>query len=105
MGRHPIRRVQRVAEQHFRLGNWAKGKKLLKCAFAHYHLAIRLEPDHRTARGRLGHKKSKDGTWELKGKKKEWEDARGTWEKHGEAFEKREKELFEGREELSSAPG
>ncbi|MEN8150308.1 MAG: hypothetical protein ABFS86_10820, partial [Planctomycetota bacterium] len=94
----PLERVTKLkhdlAEEHFRLGNWAKGKKLLKCAFAHYHLAIRLEPDHRTARGRLGYRKGKSGEWEVKGKT-EWETARKAWEKPGDDVENRERKLFD----------
>ena len=83
-----------LAEKHARLGSWAKGKKLLKCALAHFNLAVSLEKDHRTARSRLGHKKDKSGEWEAKGKT-EWENARGSWDKHGEEFEKRERKLFD----------
>jgi hypothetical protein len=81
------------AKKHVRLASFAKGKKLGRAAKAHLMLALRLDPDCRTARSRLGHRKSRDGTWSTD-REKEFRDGKGAWEKHSEAFLEKERDLL-----------
>ncbi len=77
------------AEERAKLGTWASGKKLGSAAKAQFLLAIRLAPDCRRARQRLGHKRDNEGGWKA-GRKKDWEYGRGAMEKHGKELADRE---------------
>jgi hypothetical protein len=83
-----------LAEEHAKLGTWAAGKKLLRYAYAHFVIAVRLDPDCRRARQRLGHRRNKAGEWEP-GREKDWADGRGAMDRHGEDFRAREADLLE----------
>jgi len=94
----PAERVEKLrkkwAEEHARLASWASGKKLGRAARDHYFLAIRLKPDCRRARTKLGHRKAKDGTWDTSRAKK-FEDGRGAGEKWRTDFVSKEGDLVE----------
>ncbi|MCU0724686.1 MAG: hypothetical protein MUE73_02685 [Planctomycetes bacterium] len=81
------------AGKHADLGAFAAGKKLGREALGHYLLAVRLDPECREARARLGHRRSPDGTWS-EGRKVEWTTAPEALSKHREDWEKRETAAF-----------
>ena len=62
------------AGEHADLGVFAAGGQLLVEAETHFLLAIRLDPECRTARMRLGHRRGADGKW-APGPPKEWRTA------------------------------
>jgi hypothetical protein len=79
--------------KHADLGAFAAGKKLGIEARGHFLLAVRLDPDCREARARLGHRRAPDGSWS-EGKKVEWVTSPDALKKYREDWEKRELAAF-----------
>ncbi len=94
----------KLAKEHFKLGGWLKTKKAFKTAHLHYLLTIHFDPNHRTARGRLGYKKIGDSWAPNPRKSVEYDELEDEWRPDVEYREKDDelrKERIEGLLELA----
>jgi hypothetical protein len=104
----PAERVAKLrqsqAADHADLGVWAAGKGLFEEAKVHFSLAIRLDPECRAARMRLGHRRGADGHW-APGPAREWTTAPEAREAIAGDFLRREDEVFRGEATAYEALG
>jgi hypothetical protein len=104
----PAERVSKLrrlsASDHADLAVWAVGKGLLAEANTHFSLAIRLDPECRAARMRLGHRRGKDGRW-APGAPGDWTSPPAAREAAGADFARREDDLFRGEATAYEALG
>jgi hypothetical protein len=111
-GAAPATPAERVAklrrmwgDEHADLGVWAAGKGLAAEARRHFLLAIRIDPECRTARLRLGHRRGEDGAWRPLSDKTDWTTKAEARKAAGAEWDRREDEVFRGEAAAYEALG